>query len=409
MKRRNASLCLTLSFIFLLCGCPKRYVVTVPDQVRPGKDQPSSDCKPYVLFNSGLSYIPFGQQIDAERCGAAGTLAGAVSLVPGMRLQINQISLMGDSTKITDTADPGAPSFPSQHIVQAPTVSHFDWVKPEGSSPLSRDDYFFLSYLITAGFPLKKSATATYSPSDLLKTLDDKDTAREALDSVRVFYTSSSSNQKLNLASASWVKDLMNPTNSTASDKPEYLGLTFAAQEVVLFQSWDNAKYSSNPLDANEGNHGQSILFKRDYRIYTGHSLATVDVPVRLNTETISRFVPAYWSIRDLETAYNVAIVGVRRNIAFLTEEFKKKYLVPVPDEKELSANGYFTLWFQQPSWSETKQSNLWGARGYIALPKVAKGNTLVLDETKKEMLLAPGDVLIVGRTLPGTDKPGYR
>jgi hypothetical protein len=77
--------------------------------------------------------------------------------------------------------------------------------------------------------------------------------------------------------------------------------------------------------------------------------LVTVEVPIRLQPELLSRFVPPYTTFGDLEQELGVEVTGFRRSREFFDDRIPIKTHWPYFDRKDVIADdGYFTVWFSR-------------------------------------------------------------
>jgi hypothetical protein len=417
-KKWTAILLLISEGVFL-SGCAKRYVVSVPTATpAPPSSAPTSpDCKAYRLFNAGLGYIPF-DQLSGE-CGEAHATEAAIFLEPGMKLRLTQFTLAGEQVAEERLISPPEP-LQDLHISQVPIVTQFEWIKPNLEDPLTRADYFFLTYLADASFPDNPDSIFTgCAPPGC--------DARAALESLKVFYGIGAQNPTPD-ASAAWVREILNPASYSPAHSTQFLGLSLNHETMKMFDQWDDTWFASNPIDENNKIHGKSYLYRDGYRIYAGHVLAEIEIPVELNNGQSLRYVPMYWSVEDAEKAFGLSIVGIRRKTCYLTDTFFR-YLVPAAQRPELtSAAGgtsmscttdreaprsrvpqtYFTLWLEKPSWKETRSASNWRAHGYVVLAKDAKKDAALILDAKRRLLLAPGDVLLVATGARTVADPGH-
>lgn len=410
MIRSGASTTLqfSLAFCLTLCGCAKPYLMRIPTNALASPTVASTrpECKAYRLFNAGLGYIPFDQV--GGQCGEFHSVDAAILLEPGMKLRLSQFALVGDTTKEPRLS--GSPS-PMQdlQISQVPTVSQFEWIKPGPSTLLSRADFFLLSYLAAASFPTERRFDGCAPPQC---------DARAALQSLRVFYGIGIQNPPNAEASAAWLREILNPSSYSDTRSIQSLGLILNKTAMKTFDQWDDPWFVSGPIDENNEAHGSSSLYREGYRIYTGHALAEIQIPIRVSDSQIPSYVPVYWSIEDAEKELGLTVIGIRRRTCYLTDT-SLNYLVPTARRVDVSSapggatmscmtdrdslpslvpQTYFTLWFKKPSWAETKKLRNWGAHGYVVLSKDASHDTSVILDAKKKMLLAPSDVLLLAR-----------
>jgi hypothetical protein len=418
MRRATAGYFLSLlTLVFLSAGCSKRYSVKVPDP----PDCSGSNCdlksssawkrprceitQPYALLNSGLTYLPFH---------AVSTCLGTtedgrpqeIPLLPGMRLRISGFTMKPD----------GANN-------QVPIMSTFEWTVPRNreiaaaqTAPTpTRLDYLFLSYLMNAGFPDKASKfdiraqlgkigpTATCDPQCRDKIVGS------ALASLRVKVTPDIA-APIASRSAGSIREWLNPSQPSDSQRA-HLSFRFDDLDLKLFWGWDESYFTAQAIDAKGANGTYSSTeYAGDSPIYTGHSLLTIDIPVRINDEMESRFFPIYWSIADVERRLGATVIGLRRHRNFLSPQLTER-LIPAGNgsAEVVSPSDYFTVWLQKPgSFGKASYLSL-GAKGYIFPYQDRSSDAIEL--LKEQALIAPGDVLIVAkrRTKEATDNPGYR
>lgn len=422
---------LAITASLILSGCAKRYVVSTPTVAPPPaatSAASSPDCKPYVLLNAGLAYVPFNQL--SGKCGEPEAKESALLLEPGMKLRLRQFALTGETFKEGRQHESLFPK--DLQISQVPTVTSFEWVKPGPNDPLTRTDYFFLSYLAAAGFPIDDKST--FYPFTFLQDAHTETgcqqtcAARSALESLKIYFRDYGNHPGNVEVSAAWVRDLLNPLSYSPNERPEHLGLTLGDKNIALFDLWDDPQFVSPPLDANDEKRGRSSLYRDEFRIYTGHSLVEIEIPIRLSGDVTSRFAPVYWSIEDAEKAYGVTIVGLRRKTCYLTNTALQS-LVPAATKKSIESSSaatvtpcttnrddppslvrgsYFTLWLKKTSWREQRSASNWGAPGYVVLSKDPKKDASQITAAKQNMLLAPGDILLVANDAKTVDNPGH-
>jgi hypothetical protein len=108
--------------------------------------------------------------------------------------------------------------------------------------------------------------------------------------------------------------------------------------------------------------------------------LVTVEVPVRFQSELLSRFVPVYTTFGDLERELGVEVTGFRRSREFFDFITIETHWPKFNRKDVIADDGYFTVWFGR-----------W--RGW-ARHESTPG--LVAHIAKDQLLVAPGDVILV-------------
>jgi hypothetical protein len=108
--------------------------------------------------------------------------------------------------------------------------------------------------------------------------------------------------------------------------------------------------------------------------------LVTVEVPVRFQSELLSRFVPVYTTFGDLERELGVEVTGFRRSGEFFGTIAIQSRRPEFRPADVIADDGYFTVWFSR-----------W--RGW-ARHEITPG--LVAHIPKEKLLVAPGDVILV-------------
>jgi hypothetical protein len=122
-----------------------------------------------------------------------------------------------------------------------------------------------------------------------------------------------------------------------------------------------------------------------------------LEIPARIDPDWTSSYFPVYWSIRDLEKRLGVHVTGIRRRKEYFTTLDGKSHRWCVDkgamqEKCFLAKDDYFTLCFEG-------LRHGFGARGYL----------YAQEYLKDELLLAPGDVIIVNRRLQASDRPETR
>jgi len=422
MRRATAGYLLSvLTLVFLLPGCPKRYNLKVPDP----PDCSGSNCdltsssawkrprcevtQPYALLNSGLTYLPF-HAVSTCIVPTEDERLQEIPLLPGMRLRISGFTMKPDGAN-----------------TQVPMMSNFEWTVPRNrqfpagqkAPPPTRLDYLFLSYLVNAGFAEKASTfdvraelrkIGPNAKCDPLPECRD-DLVRTALASLRVrAEPDSPSSISIASRSAGSIREWLNPSEPSATQKA-YLLLRFDDIDLKLFWGWDQLYFTAEAIDAQAGDGTPpSTGYLAHSPIYTGHSLLTVDIPIRISDEAESRYFPIYWSIADLERRLGTTVVGLRRQRDFLSPQLTAR-LIPAGNGMTdvVSPVNYFTVWLQKPSSFGNASYLSLGAKGYV-FPYPNRSPDAV-ELLKEQALIAPGDVLIVAKrhTKEASDNPGYR
>jgi len=380
-------------------------------------------CENFALLNGGLSsYLPFdalGESATAcdqvsPACAepAAGPDGQSIPIRPGIRLTIHHFSLEGVG---------------QNQLVPAP--SSFEYIVPSPSGPLSRRDYLVFSYLLSASFP--KDPQQAASPLHDLAILGEakaceehcarnpgpncnrnckEGIVRDAIASLAYYASPATPGVEgpppwASAAAARW---WLTPTPSGAETDDTHLQFNFGRQERVLFAGWNDAFFAVAPPKAINERHGESDLYTDSTG--TGRALVEVEIPVRLQPEHASRFVPVYWSIDDLERRLGVTVVGLRRRAEFLSQSLLTSLGPKATCERVVAPGfGYYTLWFERRfPWAPKPLGSL-GADAYLIAQKPGRKNAEALATLKRETLLAPGDVLAIALGRQLTDSPGQR
>jgi hypothetical protein len=397
---------LLLALCAVAVGCARAYYPNAPNLAA---DRP---CQTYALLNSGLSsYIPFADLATADtackQVSPACTepvprpVGQTLPIRPGTLLRIYYFPLDEEGK--------------NQRV---PGLSAYEYRVPPPKAPLSRRDFFFLSYLLSASFPDAKDDTAR--PLKDLQQLAEGEhclgvcgarsndascirsckeaLVRGAIDSL-VYYATPDPPQALPWASASGVRAWLNPAPQQARTDATRLGFVFAGVHRSLFGGWGDAYFSASPYDeANSQRHGHSSLYGE--HVTSGRALVEVEIPVRIESEPSSRYVPIYWSLADLEEATGARVVGLRRKREFLSQALLS-HLIPDATCKELVAAGSdsFTLWLQRRFPWGLKSSAGHGASGFLVAQRSARQEPDAWVRLRRETLLAPGDIVLVTAT----------
>jgi hypothetical protein len=399
-------------------GCSRAYYVNA--QARPPATAP---CAAYALVNGGLSsYLPLGgfgespaadcEQVRPACAAAAEALDGdSIPIRPGTLLRIHNFPLESEGRN---------------QLV--PGLATWEYVVPPPAGPLSRRDFFFLSYLLSASFPKGTDGSARpladlealgqadpcagqCQPGDVACTRACKEAlAREAVGSL-VYYA-----QRASLdgpsgtpwGSAATMRAWLTPAPAVSAVDGTHLEFVFRGQERVLFSDWNDAYFAAEPPRARSKKHGSSNLYPDSAG--TGRALVEVEIPVRLHDEQSSRYVPVYWSIADLESRLGVTVVGLRRRSEFLSQALLGS-LGPKASCEKLVAASYdaYTIWLQRRIPWAPKPAGALGAGGFVVVQKPGKGAAATLDAFKRGTLLAPGDVLITAPRRALIDAPAVR
>lgn len=335
-------------------------------------------------LNRSLTYVGWADP-DAckESCpspqGLVAEAERSVHVLPGMRVTLNTTSL----------------TLQGQNILM-PRISRFEWVVPK--EKFTPDDYFVIGYLI---------ATASHDVNDItvLKNIGDgvsdanfhrgidKDLYRPLVTSMRWFPATRLSGRLCATAallresvSEPLRKDFTDPQAGTPQ-------LVFSIGDTRFQYGGGSAAYANADVPPEVIDPPSPWLDPATP--IGGRVLASIDIPVRFQGEAVSRFVPVYTSVGDLERRLGVPINGVRRDRAFFDaiEITGKRW--GDPKQTVISDDGYFTIWFGRwHGWARDEKN----------LSLVTRGIR------KDDILLAAGDVILLDRhRLRATDEPGVR
>jgi len=332
-----------------------------------------------------------------------------------------------------------------------PGLGEFEWTVP--ARGYSRQDYLMLSYLLTVHYndsatcrtltrlAPNEDATHCTSPDlvDRWKTLASRLASKDFDTNLGTHYlcpvissltlTSSRADNSFDSKECTaarvrqWV-DQLGQDRFNTDQSPQALLYTFPDEDrCVPLRAFEWS--ASHFQDAIEGVGGNLGWLKPT--AHEGRAALRIEVPVRIEGEFGSRFVPVYWSVADVEQRFGVQIKELRRSADFLArqEPENKPALAciarqrpsgcaanacepsPAPASTEPQTEGvgpcdgliapdrYFTIWFPGGS-------NSHGAKAILQVKKERA------EELKSEMLIGLGDVLIVSdQRKAASDNPG--
>lgn len=319
--------------------------------------------------NRSLTYVCWPRQdACAER---------SILIQPGMKL-VFQASLLG----------------PQKGTAVVPPVSRLEWIVPRDR--FTTEDYFVIGHLLAAS-----------SRSRPVNDLTELQTIGAAVDELQ-FHSAISERLYQPIArSMVWQPT----TRIPAPLQPTAMSLRQSVAEPIkhdfhsplpnpaqlLFElNGITFSYGSGPaafFNVNVPDVPSSSPWFRDATPVGARALVTVDVPVRLQRELVSRYVPVYTSFADLERALGVEVTGFRRSKDYLNGINLEGHALGLKRDEVIAADGYFTVWFSR--WHR------WA--GLATTP------ALVTRLPKDELLVAPGDVIVIGHRRRATDDPGAR
>jgi hypothetical protein len=314
---------------------------------------------------------------------------------------------------------------------QTPGLMLFEWIAPETLIPraknrFTREDYFFLQYMLAAGIPVNCKSSA--NPSDqsqcnpveqfeeLKRTVQmDGSTLpfwerlgqRVLVPSFRslMLHAQRSSPFTAPRRSSTELRELLAEPAledfEAKEERSQYLRLDFPGRYKTLninIYDWSSAFFNDSVRERQDIDRSQPWYELDAPRLpSSARGYIELMVPVRVtnkanNQPTLSNYFPVYFSVADLEQRLGVNIRGVRRredfagNFTLVGKQLDRQKLISPRD-------GYFTLWFD-------KSKKGYGAKAVLSAE----------EQSKTEILLAPGDAVIVGdRRLNATDRPQVR
>jgi hypothetical protein len=409
----RSSCTLMFSVCILLTGCVKRYLVKNPE---PPQSPKCELTQAYALLNAGLNYLPFNEIFPCDNSPATKISGQSLRIQPGMRIHINQFPSRSDGKN-----------------TQVPPVSSYEWTMPDtsgGKLALTRNDYLFVSYLLNTALPSDHGASKYNSAATLAlfsQTAEGKCTpqpgcrqqlAISLLTSLTLNMQCDVRSPATSLSAAS-IREWLNPTDPELSTGAQSLSFEIRGTPLKLFDDWDEV-YFASPAKEVGARTRQSTFYDFDHATVEGHALIEIDVPVRIDGESKSRYFPVYWSIADVERSLGAPVIGLRRREIYLSKALQDRLVPPFtqnPAGKSLVGHEYFTVWFRELGHFKNRYYVSLGAAGYVFPAQTSKNDSKKLDGLKEQALVAAGDVLILGdrksATLglhtPVTDDPGFR
>jgi hypothetical protein len=348
-------------------------------------------------FNHALNYVPWSELSNSANVPAP------FPLQPGMRLSFNAYtgSQLGEA-----------------FAVPIPTGYQYD----VPSSPLGPADYFFLSYILTAGHigtagPNLPGCLAVNIANRI--TLGAKDHCIDPvqeLDNRRAAIPQIAAAMLQSLLLYVVHKDLPTGTPDSAAllkawtvnVDPDWLGnpnpgdcagpwQRIAAQaplgtgnrnvELDLYD-WSTPAFTEDPfLDC--PNYSANRWYQDDDSVARARGYVTVEIPVHIVGDGATRHVPLYWSYAELEQALSdyttgaptYTVKGFRRNVNYLPDVSAVSDK-PATKEELTGERGYFTVWF-------SGTGGAYGAKRYFN----------ATEKDKAAFLVAAGDVIYLKRT----------
>ncbi len=403
-----------------------------------------------AALNRSLYYLPFAK--NGASCGSAPadprgvTERNTVRLLPGMKLSIHWTN-----TTVPRAATTGREATSSNS--QPPIIGSYDWVVPEHApdGTYASTDFFMLAELLTvwtepSGSPgvdgdllaeYRKGAAAL-GENDFAKELGSKYLC-PIVSSLRVQSRSEVSSMAPFPCTAGSIRELFGPGSQRELAQPEgRQRLVFknpVAEGCPDIGAFDRTvSYFDQPVTS-LGTQRNRYL---DPKANANPTYLEPMIAVRIEPEVMSRHVPIYWSVEDLERRLGVHVVAVRRRLDFLGQLDTAKGPVncvgwapkvpasttpvapvaatacgictereappPISSNATLcpdlaSPGGYVTLYVRP---RQSNDTNGFGARAVLRVADVDNANA------RKNMLLAHGDVIVTER-LQETDAPGTR
>jgi hypothetical protein len=347
-------------------------------------------------FNHALDYVPWSA-IDGQV-----NAPPAFQLKPGMRVTFNAYS-----------------AYQLGEAFAVPLPAGYQYVVP--TSPLGPADYFFLSYVLTAGHALEFknlpgcpalkignriglnvldlcidpvqeldnrqgrvpqiAAAMLQSLALYIMHIDSPTGAPDSAGLLKAWFTS---------VDQRWLgnpnpSDCVGPWQRIAAQAPFGKGDTNV--ELDLFD-WSTPAFTEDPfLDC--GNYSLNRWYQGGAgaeAISQARGYVTVEIPVHIVSDAATHHIPMYWSYADLEQALSAyatgapthTIKGFRRNKEYLPDPSAVSNN-PVLKQDLIGDRDYFTVWF----------SNMGRSYG-------AQRNFAAEEKDKAEFLVAPGDVIYI-------------
>lgn len=314
--------------------------------------------------NRSLTYVPWS---TAKDCENKVPKSAEINVRPGMRLVFRSSALA------------------AQHgNGLTPRLNEFAWIVPRDR--FVPDDYIVIGHLLAASkrepdvddVQLLKGIGSNAPEDDFYTQINKKLYAPLVVSMTWLPLTQrSSGNAALCPVPASLRQAVAEPTKKDFDEaKRETPQLQFMVNDKKFEFGGGSAPYF---------NHNVSTITEPSLWYLAGalgaRVLVTVEVPVRLQPELLSRFVPPYTTFGDLEQELGVEVTGFRRSREFFDDRIPINTHWPYFDRKDVIADdGYFTVWFSR-----------W--RGWARHESTP---ALVAHIPKKDLLVAPGDVVLV-------------
>lgn len=406
--KRHAGLCVILMLLWALVSHPARG----EEVYRMAKATDLNRSLYYIFPLAPLT--PRAAAGDSTANASALPRPNSIKIEPGMKLIFRAVPLR---TRGTNTQTPG--------------LMVFEWIAPETLVPratnrFTREDYFFLQYMLAAGVPVNCDSSTT--PTDQshcdpieqfeeLKRIVQTDgstlpfwerlSQRVLVPSLRSLtlvaqrnspFTapSRSSTELRELLAAPALEDF-----EAKEERSQYLRLSFPGRYKTLevnVYDWSSAFFNDSVRERQDIDKSQPWYESGGPRLPSGaRGYIEVMIPARVTDKadgqlSLSNYFPVYFSLADMEERLGVSIRGVRRredfvgNFTLVNKQLDPQRLISPRD-------GYFTLWFD-------KSEKGYGAKAILSAE----------EQSKADVLLAPGDIVIVGRKrLGATDRPQVR
>jgi hypothetical protein len=366
---------------------------------------------PYGL-NHSLGYLPWTQLLDGMDSASRGLIrenclgqneapANTLQLSAGMKLIVEDVGIYQQGG-IANGSFPG--------------LARYEWVVP--SDTFGPEDYFFLSYLLMSWQSTSASGSMPAPRQDLVQRLRDAIAVRATPDStdfsqqvaklVRPIF---SSLQLVNVRSGEWsstpgtssrVREWLtqpskidfgtraypspfNPNQSLRAKIPFGGPSGTELIEINAFQSGSAFYLDNVPAEKIDiPPHPNAWFSEKLSTIYRRRQLLQVLIPVRASQSAIAvpsawQFVPIHYSIADVEQDWGIKCAGVRRRPDFVgcIKDKALSDIDPTSVVSQIDKRAGISFFSNSPVGAS--------ATLYVSDPKM-----------KQDMLLAPGDILIV-------------
>jgi hypothetical protein len=315
--------------------------------------------------NRSLTYVSWSTEQECKQQSAAVTPA-AIAVRPGMRL-VFRSSALG----------------PQKGNTLTPRLNEFEWIVP-------RDRFVPADYLVIGHLLAASTRQGNVDDVQLLKDIG------AAVHGPKFYEQINETLYKPLIASMTWRPTTRRPgspfcptpaslrqavAEPTEQDFNDPLGgkpqLQFTVDTTTFEFGGGNAAYFNQDLALVTR---PSPWYVINNMVPGARTLVTVEVPIRFQRELLSRFVPVYTTFGDLERELGVEVTGFRRSREFFGTVAIESRWPGFRSQDVIADDGYFTVWFRR-----------W--RGW-ARHESTPG--LVAEIRKDEILVAPGDVVLV-------------